>query len=134
MRGKSPEPALHDILDAIAHIGRTMADVALEAFQGDLDRRRIVERNVEIISEASRRLPDDLKARHPEIPWPKVAGIGNILRHDYESVIPDALWKLARDDLSSLEHACKTALTAEQAKAAEASAAVPMESPEAEQT
>ncbi|HLH50346.1 MAG TPA: HepT-like ribonuclease domain-containing protein [Roseiarcus sp.] len=30
--------------------------------------------------------PDELKARHPEIPWPKVAGIGNVLRHDYESI------------------------------------------------
>jgi uncharacterized protein with HEPN domain len=134
MVGKSPEPALHDILDAIAHIGRTMAGVALEAFQDDLDRRRIVERNVEIISEASRRLPEDLKARHPEIPWPKVAGIGNILRHDYNSVIPDALWKLARDDLSSLEHACKSALAVERAKAAAAPGTVPKERPEPDQT
>ncbi len=35
------------------------------------------------ILEASRRLPAEIKARHPEIPWPKVAGIGNVLRHNY---------------------------------------------------
>ena len=75
-------------------------------------RTSTVERNVEIISEASRRLPEDLKERHPEIPWKKVSGIGNILRHDYESVIPDALWKLARDDLSSLERVCRFELEA----------------------
>jgi uncharacterized protein with HEPN domain len=45
-----------------------------------------------MISEASRRLPDQLKDRYPEIPWKKVAGIGNVLRHDYENVVPDALW------------------------------------------
>ena len=46
----------------------------------------MVEPGVEIISEASRRLTDDVKTRHPEIPWQKVAGIGNVLRHDYESI------------------------------------------------
>ena len=60
---RSPEPALRDIIDAIDHIHSKMDRVTLEVFEGDLDRRRIVERNVEIISEASRRLPDDLKDR-----------------------------------------------------------------------
>ncbi|HWK46372.1 MAG TPA: HepT-like ribonuclease domain-containing protein [Stellaceae bacterium] len=101
------------MVEAIKHIRSKLDDISLEIFQGDLDRRRIVERNVEIISEASRRLPDDLKDRHPEIPWKKVAGIGNVLRHDYENVVPDALWKLARDDLPALEKACEAELMRE---------------------
>ncbi len=40
---------------------------------------------------------EKLKERHPAIPWRKVAGIGNILRHDYEEIIPDAPWKLAHE-------------------------------------
>jgi uncharacterized protein with HEPN domain len=52
--------------------------------------------SIEIISEASRHLSDELKARHPEIPWPKVAGIGNVLRHDYELVAHDVLWRVVR--------------------------------------
>ena len=107
---KSTKPRLQDIVDAIKHIYRKLGGVSLEAFQADLDLRRIVERNVEIISEASRRLPNDLKARHPEIPWRHVAGIGNILQHDYENVIPDALWKLSHDDLPQLEKACESEL------------------------
>ncbi len=63
-----------------------------------------------MISEASRRLPDQLKDRYPEIPWKKVAGIGNVLRHDYENVVPDALWKIARDDLAPLEKVCRKEL------------------------
>src|SRR5262249_48873468 len=98
MPASSPELALRDITAAIAHIERKLEGIALGDFLGDLDRRRIVERCLEIISEASRRLPEALKQRHPEIPWRKVAGIGNILRHDYEEIIPDALWKLAQDD------------------------------------
>lgn len=110
MPEKSPEPALRDIVDAIGHIHSKLEGVSLETFQGDLDRRRIVERNVEIISEASRRLSADLKERYPDIPWPKVAGIGNVLRHDYDTVSPRILWNVARTDLAQLEMACKTEL------------------------
>jgi uncharacterized protein with HEPN domain len=49
-----------------------------------------------IVSEASRHLADELKARHPEIPWAKVAGIGNVLRHDYENVAAPIMWKLVQ--------------------------------------
>ena len=45
-----------------------------------------VTRALEIISEASRRLPAAMKARHPEIPWMDVAGAGSVYRHDYEDV------------------------------------------------
>jgi len=110
MHEKSPEPRLRDIVGAIEHIRRKLEDISFADFEGDLDRRRIVERCFEIISEASRRLPADLKDRHPDIPWKKVAGIGNILRHDYENVIPDALWKFTRNDLAPLERTCRAEL------------------------
>jgi uncharacterized protein with HEPN domain len=56
MAEHSLEPHLRDIIGAIEHIQSKLLNISLEAFQDDLDRRRIVERNVEIISEASRRL------------------------------------------------------------------------------
>jgi hypothetical protein len=59
----------------------------LDVFETDWQRQWLVERGVEIISEASRHLTDELKARHPEIPWQKVAGIGKVLRHNYESIV-----------------------------------------------
>jgi uncharacterized protein with HEPN domain len=54
----------------------------------------------------------DLKARHPNIPWQKVAGIGNVLRHNYESIAAAVMWKLARDDLDALEEVCRAELNA----------------------
>jgi uncharacterized protein with HEPN domain len=72
----------------------------------------MIARGLEIISEASRHLPEDMKARHPEIPWRKVAGIGNVLRHEYTRVAADALWRLVRDDLAALDQACRTELAA----------------------
>lgn len=51
-----------------------------------------------------------LKTRHPEIPWAKVAGIGSVLRHDYERIAPDVIWKLATVDLPFLDAACRDEL------------------------
>jgi uncharacterized protein with HEPN domain len=101
---------LTDIIEAIDLINAEMAGVSLGAFEPDKRKRWIVERGIEIISEASRRLGDELKARHPEIPWPKVAGIGNILRHDYQRVAHDVLWKVVDNDLPVLERVCRQEL------------------------
>jgi len=61
-------------------------------------------------------LPEELKARHPGIPWPKVASIGNLVRHDYELVAHDVLWRVVRDDLPPLEKVCREELAAERAR------------------
>lgn len=114
MTAHSPTPRLTDIVEASALIRSEMQGVTLEAFEVNIRKRWLVERGVEIISEASRRLPDALKARHPEIPWPKVAGIGNVLRHDYEDVAAPVMWKLVHDDLPVLEAVCRAELVAAQ--------------------
>src|SRR3954447_18585307 len=113
---RSLVPRLTDIIEAIERINRVLAGVPLEVFEDDWQRQWLVERGVEIISEASRHLPDDLKARNPQIPWQKVAGIGNILRHDYESIAAPVLWKLLQADLPTLEKACRSELATEQGR------------------
>lgn len=99
-------PRLADIVEAISRIDSVLRDVSLAAFEDDWEKRWLVERGIEIISEASRHLPAALKARHPDIPWPKVAGIGNVLRHAYDQIAPDVLWKLATVDLRPLAAVC----------------------------
>jgi uncharacterized protein with HEPN domain len=76
-------------------------------FEGDWRRRWLVERGIEIISEASRHPADELKARRPEIPWRKVAGIGNVLRHEYEHTAPEVLWGVVHGDLMIFEQVCR---------------------------
>jgi uncharacterized protein with HEPN domain len=90
-------PRLTDIVEAIDLINEEMAGVGVGAFGPDKRKRWLVERGIEIISEASRHLGDDLKARHPEIPWHKVAAIGNVLRHDYQRVAHDVLWSVVNN-------------------------------------
>jgi uncharacterized protein with HEPN domain len=109
-------PRLTDIIEAIERVNGVLAEVSLQVFESDWQRQWLVERGVEIVSEASRHLPDDLKARNPEIPWQKVAGIGNVLRHNYESIAAAVLWKLAQADLPVLEKACRSELAAEQGR------------------
>jgi uncharacterized protein with HEPN domain len=65
---------LNDMLQAVERLQSLMQDVTLVAFGDDWQRQWLVERGIEIISEASRHLPEDLKARHSGIPWRKVAG------------------------------------------------------------
>jgi uncharacterized protein with HEPN domain len=61
-----------------------------------------VTRCLEIISEASRRLSDGLKARHPGIAWKQMASAGNIYRHDYEDVAARRVWYTVQIALASL--------------------------------
>jgi uncharacterized protein with HEPN domain len=87
-------PRLADIIEAIERIRRILNGVTLEAFEQNWEKRWLVERGNEIISEASRHLTDDIKERRTEIPWPKVAGIGNVLRHAYDHVAADCFGSL----------------------------------------
>jgi uncharacterized protein with HEPN domain len=110
MATPSPIARLTDMIEAIELIRSEMAGVKLQALEADKRKRWLIERGIEIISEASRHLSDELKARHPEIPWSKVAGIGNVLRHEYERVAHDVLWRVVCDDLPPLENACREEL------------------------
>ena len=101
-----------DIVESIERIQCVLRHLSLEAFEADWEKQWLVERGVEIISEASRHLDDAFKSRHPEIPWRKVAGIGNVLRHNYEHISAPVMWKLVHDDLPALEFACRAELDA----------------------
>jgi uncharacterized protein with HEPN domain len=94
--------ALHDILRHIDLAMHFVAGFEREAFVGDARTVYAVTRCLEIISEASRRLPDELKARHPSIAWRKMAGAGNVYRHDYEDVAAQYVWDAVQDALPPL--------------------------------
>ena len=104
---------LTDILEAIERVRSVISGQTLQEFERRWEQQWLVERGVQIISEASRHLSADLKSRHPEIPWVKVAAIGSVLRHDYERISPDVIWKLATADLAVLEAACREELARE---------------------
>jgi uncharacterized protein with HEPN domain len=75
---------------------------ACYALGDDLRTIYAVTRCLAIISEASRRLPDELKARHPSIQWRDMAAAGNVYRHEYEDVAVRGVWDTLRHHLPPL--------------------------------
>jgi uncharacterized protein with HEPN domain len=65
---------------------------------------------LEIISEASRKLPEEIKGKYPDIPWKQIAGSGNIYRRDYEDVLERIVWETIHTALESLEKAVRKEL------------------------
>ena len=92
MRSESVAAALRDMDHHISLALQFFEGLTFEQFSGDTRTLYAVTRCLEIISEASRRLPNELKDRHPEVPWKNMAGAGNVYRHDYEDVAAKLVW------------------------------------------
>jgi len=108
MAAKTPLVPLTDIRDAIRRIRRYTKGKSLTGFERNELTRDAVERCIEIISEASRRLPAAMKGKHPEIPWEKVAAIGNVFRHEYDEISPPLVWQVVKDHLPALGRVVET--------------------------
>jgi uncharacterized protein with HEPN domain len=74
----------------------------LHAYSEDYKTRRAVERCVEMISEATRHIPERWKSEFPAIPWREIAAIGNLLRHEYYRIDNVLMWKIATQSLPEL--------------------------------
>lgn len=64
--------------------------------------RRALARCVELIGEAAKRLPEDWRGSHPEIPWRQIIALRNVLIHGYDVVVPEVLWDVATGDVPRL--------------------------------
>jgi uncharacterized protein with HEPN domain len=105
MAKRSPRERLLDIADCIAKIERFLAGQSYEVFRTNALIHDAVVRNLEIISEASRHVPEEVKAKEPGIPWREIRDFGNVLRHTYEGVNDPILWKTIQNDLPALSAA-----------------------------
>jgi uncharacterized protein with HEPN domain len=110
MPSRSSSAALLAILYHIDLINSFVSDRDESSFRDDLRTLYAVIRCLEIISEASRRLSEDAKQRHPSIPWSRIASAGNVYRHDYEDVAARYVWETIRKDLLPLRVAVEAEL------------------------
>jgi uncharacterized protein with HEPN domain len=90
------------IATAIGDIRQIVAGQTRESFAGNMAMRMAVERLLEIISEASRFIPPDMKAQESGINWRRLADLGNWLRHAYHRTDAGLLWAMIEDDLEPL--------------------------------
>jgi uncharacterized protein with HEPN domain len=77
--------------------GRTIDD-----FRSDLMLRRAVERAIEIVGEAARRISPEFQDQHTSIPWRRIAGLRNILAHQYGDVVPERFWSIVTEGVPEL--------------------------------
>ena len=86
MPKRNPTLLLEDILAAITKINRYIDGLDQAAFLNDDKTVDAVVRNLEIIGEASRQLPNEFKADYTDVPWHEIAGLRNRIVHDYMGV------------------------------------------------
>ena len=102
MLSNKAQLALLDIRHNILAAQRFAAGLSLAQFKDSDLNFYAVTRALEIISEASRRLPDSFRQKHARLPWKQIMGIGNILRHDYDSVVETVVWETVHQHLAPL--------------------------------
>lgn len=103
MQPEDRDPAhLWDMLQAARDAAGIVANVTQESFLGDRMRMLALERSLELIGEAARRVSDVLRKKHPQIPWKEMIGLRNILAHDYGRIDHDKLYTTAVKEIPKL--------------------------------
>jgi uncharacterized protein with HEPN domain len=104
--------SLGDILLAARKIGQFVAGVNRDTFLLDERVRSAVSHQLIIIGESARRLSDEFREAHPEIPWSEIVGMRNVLVHMCERVDDEELWRTVASDLPRLAQQVQVALDA----------------------
>jgi uncharacterized protein with HEPN domain len=103
MAKRSARIRVEDIIDAIEGCRDVLDNRDFGAYSKSFVTRKAVERCVEIISEASKHIPDEIKAQHPTTPWRSIQHIGYVLRHEYSRVDDLVVWRVATMALPELK-------------------------------
>lgn len=94
---------LMDMKESIKNIRELLDHKDFEALQADKVARAAFERYLEVLSEASRHIPQEWKNEISQIPWRQVADLGNHVRHAYHRIDQQALWNVYANEIDALE-------------------------------
>lgn len=94
--------ALLDMQDNILLAQQFVQGLSFEEFSGSRLHFYAATRALEIVSEASRRLTDEIRARHSHLPWRAIRDVGNFYRHQYDNIVEAFVWKTIQTDLLPL--------------------------------
>jgi len=94
---------IEDILTAIRKIERYTSGMDQAVFREDEKTIDAVVRNLEIVGEAARQLPEDFLGRYPEVPWRQITGLRNRIVHEYFGLDLELIWQVVLHDLPPLK-------------------------------
>ncbi len=97
------EAYLNDILESIRKIEKYTENMTYGDFGEDELRQDAVARNLEIIGEAVKKIPDEIKNKKPDIEWKKIAGLRDILTHEYFRINLEIVWDVMETKLPDLK-------------------------------
>ena len=98
---------LNDIIECIGKIQNYTAGLLLVDFCNDAKTIDAVIRNLEIIGEAAKRLPEEIRIKFPDVEWHKIISLRNILIHEYPGIDLETIWNIIESKLSQLEKQIK---------------------------
>jgi uncharacterized protein with HEPN domain len=99
---RDPSLFIDDILESIALIQQYTDSVNKTAFLKDRQMQDAVIRRLEIVGEAVKNIPVTFKKKHASIPWKQIAGMRDVICHEYFGVRMERVWKVVRKDLKAL--------------------------------
>ena len=100
---KRPSKILDDMLDSLNQISKYTKDLTFDDFENSRMVTDATIRNLEILGEASKLLPEDIKNKYPDIPWRKIVAIRNKVIHEYGVVNLEIIWEIVRNELPTLK-------------------------------
>src|SRR5690554_5373301 len=99
---KDPKIYISHIRDEAAYLMNTCANLSRDVFLADETLKRAVARSLEIIGEATKKLPRDFRDKHDTIPWTQMAGMRDVLIHDYFGVDYAIVWDVVENRIPEL--------------------------------
>lgn len=100
---KDPKIFIEHILESIREIERNTKNISEDEFLNLVTIQDAVARRLEIIGEAVKNLPISFRNKHPKIAWKKIAGLRDVLIHEYFGVDIDLVWKIVHKDIPKLK-------------------------------
>ncbi|HXJ92168.1 MAG TPA: DUF86 domain-containing protein [Terriglobia bacterium] len=99
-----------DILESIRRIHEYTRGLSLDGLKKDLRTLDAVVRNLEVIGEAARNIPDQVRIAHSAVDWKNVIGLRNILAHEYFGIDADIIWDIIQNKLAGLRESVQRIL------------------------
>jgi len=105
---------LQDIWESILAIEEYTQNLSEDRFYSNRQVQDAIIRRLEIIGEAVKNIDDDIRDKYPQIPWKKIAGMRDIIAHEYFGVKLDRVWDVVRKDLPNLKEKIGTVIEEEE--------------------